>query len=78
MVEVADSSLSYDRGLKVRLYARANVAEYWVADVVHEQLLVHTDPQPEGYANVRALRRGDTTRPVAFPELKFEVSAILG
>ena len=59
---MADSSLRYDRGVKANLYARANVAEYWVADLVHDELLVHTEPRPEGYAEVPALGRGTCDR----------------
>jgi hypothetical protein len=39
---------------------------------------VHTDPQPNGYANVHAPRRGDTARPGAFPKREVDVASILG
>jgi Uma2 family endonuclease len=47
-IEVAQSSLAYDRGLKARLYARHGVAEYWVVDVKRRSTTVHTGPREDG------------------------------
>ncbi len=44
VVEVSDSSLAFDRGDKLRVYARASVPEYWVVNVVDRQVEVYTDP----------------------------------
>jgi Uma2 family endonuclease len=43
-VEVADSSLRYDRVVKQRLYARAGIAIYWIINLVDRQIEVHTNP----------------------------------
>lgn len=48
VIEVSDSSLAYDRGDKLRIYARAGVPVYWVVNVVDRQVEVSTDPQPGG------------------------------
>jgi Uma2 family endonuclease len=45
VIEVSDSSLGYDLGEKLQLYARAKVAVYWVVDLEHKQVIVHTDPR---------------------------------
>lgn len=47
-IEVAQSSLAYDRGLKARLYARYGVPEYWVIDVKRRRTFVHTGPKEDG------------------------------
>lgn len=47
VVEVADSSLEQDRGAKKRIYARAGVAVYWIANLVEAQIEVYT--QPSGF-----------------------------
>ena len=51
-VEVADSSLSYDRGRKANLYASFGVKELWVVDVRARSIRVFRNPTPTGYANV--------------------------
>ena len=47
MVEVADSSLHLDRGLKARGYARAGIADYWIVNLVDGVVEVYRDPAPE-------------------------------
>ena len=44
VVEVADSSLIYDRGEKGSLYARSGIQEYWVVNVRDKVLEVYTEP----------------------------------
>lgn len=47
-IEVAASSMKYDRGLKARIYARHGVRELWVVDAEMQATWVHTRPQPDG------------------------------
>ncbi len=44
VVEVADSSLQLDRGMKKRLYARAGIPEYWIVNLGERQVEVYTEP----------------------------------
>ena len=78
VVEVADSTLAFDRDTKAPMYSRAGIAEYWIVDLVNEQILVHRDPSATGYRSVVALRRGDVVQPLAFPDLSIAVDDILG
>jgi len=56
VIEVAASSLAYDKGLKARLYARHRVGEFWVVDA-HERITwVHTGPSGDGWSSV--VKRG--------------------
>jgi Uma2 family endonuclease len=77
LIEVADSSLSFDRRRKAPLYAKYGVAEYWIVDLVHDLLLVHREPGAEGYGSVVTLRRGDRVTLAAFPDLPIEVDELL-
>ncbi len=52
IVEVADTSLAYDRTEKARVYARANISEYWIVNLLERQLEVYRKPQGERYAEV--------------------------
>ena len=45
VVEVADSSLAYDRGRKARVYARNGIADYWILNLRDWMLEVHREPQ---------------------------------
>jgi Uma2 family endonuclease len=49
LVEVADSSLYDDRMLADEVYGPAGVPVYWIVNLVHRQVEVHSDPSPGGY-----------------------------
>ena len=76
VVEVADSSLRYDRIRKQRLYALAGIPEYWVASVKGEWVEVYRSPEGESYRDVRRAHRGDTIAPLSFPDLVIPVADI--
>ena len=44
VVEVADTSLAHDRGQKKRVYARAGIVEFWIVNLIDEQIEVYSDP----------------------------------
>ena len=52
VVEVSWSSRAFDRGRKLKLYARTGIPEYWIVDLVDRCLIVHRDPAPTGYTTV--------------------------
>lgn len=70
LVEVADSSLAYDREIKLPRYARAGIPEVWLVDLAGCRLAIHRQPTEDGYAEVVAaddlsaiaLPLGDDTR----------------
>jgi Uma2 family endonuclease len=78
VIEVADSSLGYDRQVKASLYARAGVPELWIADLGGERVEAHRDPSAAGYRTVHLSLRGERISPLFAPELSIEVDEILG
>lgn len=62
-IEVSDSSLRKDRGIKLRIYAGASVPEYWIFDLQHDCVEVYTEPSGETYARKQTLRSGEILRP---------------
>jgi Uma2 family endonuclease len=52
LIEVADSSLELDLGAKRAIYARAGIAEFWIVDLTTDTVLVHRDPDGDGYRSV--------------------------
>jgi Uma2 family endonuclease len=69
VVEVADSSLPYDRGEKADLYAQAGIVDYWVVSIPGRAIEVHRDPQDGRYRSLETYRGEDEIRPLAMPEL---------
>ena len=65
VVEVAVSSLRYDRGVKAPLYARAGIPEYWVVDLAGEAVERFLKPVAGGYADTQRLTAGATLVPQA-------------
>jgi Uma2 family endonuclease len=76
VVEVADSSLRIDRGLKRTIYAEAAVPEYWIVDVTAMTVEVCTLPVAGAYTSVQLLRDGDVARPTLLPEVAIPIASI--
>jgi Uma2 family endonuclease len=77
LVEVADSSIGFDRGTKIPLYARCDIPEIWLVDLIKRTLEVHREPGRDGYRKVQRLRAGDRIAPLAFPDFEIAVESIL-
>ncbi len=69
VVEVAASSLSYDRGVKLPLYAAAGIPELWLVDLDGRRLSVHREPAGKGYAQVEIPAPGQPIHPALLPDL---------
>lgn len=79
VVEVSDTTLPYDKNVKLPIYARAGISEAWIVDLQSEIVEVHTEPRPGGYARVRRYDRGDDElRSETVPDLILPVGEILG
>jgi len=57
IVEVADTTLAYDRDIKVPLYARHAIPEAWLVDLENKRLHVFTSPSDTGYLESHSLAR---------------------
>ena len=77
LVEVAWTSLAYDRRRKLRAYARNGIAEYWIVNCVDQRVEVNTDPHELGYATSRNYEHGEALALRAFPDELIEVDAFL-
>ena len=78
VVEVSDSSLAFDRGRKLVMYAKASVPEYWVVDVDAATIEICREPHELGYASRTVARRGETVSFAAFADVTFAVGELLG
>lgn len=78
IVEVAETSLDYDRDVKVPLYARAGIPEVWLVDLAGERVHVYRRPTPQGYQEVQRLQPGARVTSQAVSGLEVSVEEILG
>lgn len=76
IIEVAESSLEYDRGDKAAMYAEAGIADYWVVNLRDRAIEVHRDPESSGYRSVSVYRDQEEVRPLAFPDVALRPSTL--
>jgi Uma2 family endonuclease len=67
VIEVADSSIDYDREVKSRVYARSGVQEYWLAGLNEHVLVCYSKPEGGTYQRVRRYTRGQSLAPGLLP-----------
>lgn len=78
VIEVSDTSLEYDRTVKLPLYAAVGIPEVWIAGLTTDHLEVYRAPRDGVYRSVRRLPIGESIAPEAFPDLVIDVAEILG
>ena len=76
VVEVADTTLAFDLGTKVPLYARCGITEAWVVDVNERMIHVFRDPGFAGYGTSFISRPGQSVTCIAVPEASLEVGEL--
>jgi Uma2 family endonuclease len=77
VIELAQTSISYDLGAKLRLYARSRIPDYLVVDLNENVLLHHRDPHDLGYEAVRSLTYGDTFTLLRLPDVALNADPFL-
>lgn len=77
VVEVAQSSLDYDRSVKQRAYSLAGIPEYWILNLASWQLEVYRDPAGDRYGSRIVLTLADEVSPRFAPEASIRISKLL-
>ena len=78
LVEVADSSLRFDRTVKLPLYAKAGIAEFWIVDLKRRILTAYRRPAGNGYGETAVHRAGDELALALAPEIVVKRGPMLG
>ena len=78
LIEVSDTTLAYDRNVKLPLYARAGIGEVWIVNLAAKAIEQYTDHSGDGYRRVDHKRGGQKLLPAALPDLTLTVDEILG
>lgn len=78
LVEVADTTIEFDREVKIPLYAESGISEVWVVDINDQCLEVYRQPLSNGYQIIEKYYRGQSLTIQAFSEVIFTVDEVLG
>jgi hypothetical protein len=78
VIEVADSSVAYDRDVKIPLYARHGIRETWLVDLAADRLVIHRRPRTDlGEYEQIEIRHDGRVSPQAFPDAVIDVAELL-
>ena len=79
VIEVSESSLAYDREVKLPLYAQAGIEEFWIVNLTESKVEVYRQPLASGCYTLRSdLARGEMLRLLAYAEATLRVDEVLG
>ena len=76
LIEVADTTVKYDREVKIPLYAEANIPEVWLLDVNQEVVEVYRNPLQGVYQDVQKLVKNQILSILAFPDVHINVTEV--
>jgi Uma2 family endonuclease len=76
VVEVADTSLEKDRGIKTALYATASIPEFWLVNLAERVIEWHREPSGGRYGTVQRVSGGSEIAPVEYPSVRIAVQAL--
>jgi len=78
VIEISDTMLPFDRGAKLRMYAKAGIADYWIVDVNGKTIEICRDPHDIGYGSRTVVAKGGSVAFAAFPDIVLAVDELLG
>lgn len=76
LIEISNSTLKFDRQVKAKIYARNQIPEYWIVDLVNNKVIVHTLPENESYQTINEYQSGIISCS-AFPDIKINLEKLL-
>ncbi len=77
VIEVADTSVDFDQGTKLPLYAKAGIPEVWIVALTQRSVEIYRQPDAQGYNSISRLNDLEQAIPEAFPNLRIPVREIL-
>jgi Uma2 family endonuclease len=78
LIEVSDSTLDYDRNRKIPLYAKHQISEVWLINLLNGTIEMHSQPRDYSFSIVKIFRRGEKIKSETLLNLGLEVDKILG
>ncbi|MGK7952346.1 MAG: Uma2 family endonuclease [Xenococcaceae cyanobacterium] len=77
LMEISNTTIEEDLGRKKKIYANAEIDEYWVINLKTTEIIIFREPSGNDYKTKLTIARGTIT-PIAFPNIQIEVTTILG
>jgi Uma2 family endonuclease len=77
VVEIADSSIEYDRDVKARIYAESGIPEYWLADLNANLMWRYSAPERGAFRSLEQYHRGQSVAPQLLPACSIPVDVLL-
>ena len=77
-IEVSDTTLSYDRNVKLPMYARARIPEAWIVDLTGRKVEVRSDPASDGYRASKTFGPGEVIVSSTAGGISLPVDEVLG
>jgi Uma2 family endonuclease len=78
LIEVADTTLAYDRDVKLQLYGQHGITEVWLIDLQRSAIPIYRDPSPQCYRSVSAPGMDETIGTLALPHIRFDSGTLFG
>lgn len=78
LIEVSDSTIEFDREVKKKLYAQAEIIEFWLVNLKDDTIEIYSQPKNGNYRLARILEKGETIKSEAVENLVLQVEEILG
>jgi Uma2 family endonuclease len=78
LIEVADTTVELDRGVKIPIYAEDGIIEVWLVNLDEQCVEVYRAPHLNGYTDVQILQRGQDLSIQSFPDIRITVEEVLG
>ena len=78
LIEVAETSLRFDRKVKVPIYARSGIREVWIVDLNTDVIHIFRNLSEGGYSEITTKSRGESISLEAFPDFSIRVDELLG
>jgi Uma2 family endonuclease len=76
LIEVADSSIDFDRNTKAPIYAAAGISEYWIVNLIDSRLEIYSQPEGDIYTNTQIILPPRLVNIPQFPEIKLDLTTI--
>lgn len=77
VIEVSDTTLKYDREIKIPLYAEAEIPEVWIVNLRNKIVEIYHQPSVGIYQFAKIFKQGETVKSFVLPDLALEVDSIL-
>src|SRR5205807_2266369 len=77
VIEVAESTVRWDRDVKIAMYGSHGIVEAWLVEIPRRTVTVYRDPSPQGYRSSTEVAQG-TVNPLCLPQLELGIDEIFG